>query len=72
MARRDTQDAADDTAPVKARVLVRTQIDGVWHEPNSIVSAPAVIIKGLEAQGSVDSHEESVSYAESLKTDAAG
>ena len=72
MARRDTQEAADDTAPVKARVLVRTQIDGEWHEPNSIVTGTAAVIKGLEAQGSVDSNEDAVTYAESLQTDAAG
>jgi len=72
MARRDTQDAADDTAPVKARVLVRVQIDGVWHEPNTVVTGTAAGIKGLEAQGLVDSNEDSVTYAESLKTDAAG
>jgi hypothetical protein len=72
MARRDTPEAADESAPAKARVLVRTQIDGVWHEPNAVVTAPAAVIKGLEAQGSVDSNEDAVTYAESLKTDAAG
>jgi hypothetical protein len=72
MAKRGTQEAADDTAPVKARVLVRSYIDGAWQEPNSVITAPASIIKGLEAQGSVDSHEDSVAYAESLKTEAAG
>lgn len=66
MAKRGTQEAADDTAPVKARVLVRSNIDGAWHEPNAIVTAPAPIIKGLEAQGSVDSDEDAVAYAESL------
>jgi hypothetical protein len=33
---------------------------------NSIVTAPLSIIKGLEAQGSVDSDESAVAYAESL------
>jgi hypothetical protein len=66
MAKRGTQEAADDTAPVKARVLVRVQIDGEWHDPNTVVTAAAGVIKGLEAQGSVDSNEDSVTYAESL------
>lgn len=66
MAKKGTKEAADADAPVKARVLVRTQIDGVWHEPNAIVTAPADIIQGLEAQGSLDSDEDSVAYAESL------
>jgi hypothetical protein len=66
MAKRGTKEAADGSAPVKARVLVRTQIDGEWHEPNAIVTAPADIIQGLEAQGSVDSDEDSIAYVESL------
>lgn len=66
MAKKGTKEAADSSAPVKARVLVRSQIDGDWHEPNAIVTAPAEIIQGLEAQGSVDSDEDSVAYAESL------
>jgi hypothetical protein len=67
MARR-TEGTDDDSTPVKARVLVKTHIDGVPYEPNAVVSAPASVIKGLEAQGAVDSSEGAVSYAESLAT----
>ena len=63
--KKGTEEAADD-APVKARVLVRSNIDGEWYEANTIVTASALIIRGLEAQGSVDSNEDSVAYAESL------
>ena len=66
--KKGTEEAADD-APVKARVLVRSNIEGEWYEVNAIVTAPALIIKGLEGQGSVDSNEDSVAYAESLAAD---
>jgi hypothetical protein len=66
MAKRGTQEAADDAAPVKARVLVRSNIEGEWYETNAIVTAPLSIIKALEAQGSVDSDEGAVAYVESL------
>jgi hypothetical protein len=56
-----------DDAPVKARVLVQTYIDGKLHEPDSVISLPAAAIKDLEAQGLVDSDEDAVAYAESLK-----
>lgn len=64
--KRGTEEAADDSAPVKARVLVRSNIEGEIYEVNSIVTAPALIIKGWEDQGSVDSDEGAVAYAESL------
>lgn len=66
MARRTESGGEDDAAQVKARVLVRSCIDGVWHEPNAIITATASIIKGLEGQGSVDSSDDAVAYAESL------
>jgi hypothetical protein len=59
--------AVEPDAEVKARVLVRTHFDGAWHEPDSVISASAALIKGLEDQGIVDSDEGAVSYAESLK-----
>lgn len=65
MARRTEAGTEDDSAQAKVRVLVRTQIEGVWHEPNAVVSAPASVIKALD-QGSVDSSDEAVAYAESL------
>lgn len=65
MARRTESGTEDDGAQVKARVLVRTQVEGVWYEPNSIVSASASVIKALD-QGSIDSSDEAVAYAESL------
>lgn len=55
----------DDTATVKARVLVRTQVEGVWYEPNALVSASASVIKALDP-GSVDPSDEAVTFAESL------
>jgi hypothetical protein len=51
---------------VKARVLVQTNHEGESYAPNSVLSASAAAIKGLEAQGSVDSSAEAVAYAESL------
>lgn len=57
----------DDAAPVKARVLVKTHVDGELHHPDAVISAPAAAIKALEDQGLVDSDEEAVAYAESLK-----
>lgn len=66
MAKKGTKEAADAGAPVKARVLVRSNIDGVWHEPNTVITGTAQIIQELEAQGSVDSDEDAVAYAESL------
>jgi hypothetical protein len=67
MAKKGTKEAADDAAPVKARVLARLHIDGIWHEPNTVVTGTAQSIQELEAQGSVDSDEDAVAYAESLK-----
>jgi hypothetical protein len=60
----------DDDAPVKARVLVKTHVDGELHHPDTVISAPAAAIKALEEQGLVDSDEEAVAYAESLAQSA--
>lgn len=71
MGKKGTSAAAADDSAVKARVLVRTQIDGQWHEADSVISAAASVIKGLEGQGIIDSDEDAVAYAESLKPAAA-
>lgn len=56
---------------VKARVLVAIRYEEELHQPNTVISAPASVIKGWHTQGSVDPHEDAVAYAEDLNAKAA-
>lgn len=62
---------ADNVTPVKARVLTNTFHDGASYQANDVLTATESVIKELEGQGLVDSDEDAVAYAESLKDSAA-
>ena len=53
--------------PTRARVLLRTVVDGVSYAPDDVIELDANEIAALADSGEVDPHPDAIAYAESLK-----